>query len=244
MDGEAASEPRSESAVLHRVLRSPGVMLLAVLTLLLGLLVNPWWVPTGDSEVFLVAGRNLANGGGLVYGNTRLAFVPPGWPMVLAGMMTLTDQVIWLKLFQVVCMGAFLWMSFRVLCRFTSPGKAALATGLAAICSPLYPLSVWLHSDPLFCVLMIAAMAVALQWSDGHWPGWTIGVVFVLLIAGLLIRWAGLPMSVVVAAACLGGGAAGAESSRERPSRLSRWLVAGLMLVVAFASFLTIRAML
>ena len=37
---------------------------------------NPWWVPTGDSEVYLTTARNLLAGRGLVFNGEPMAVAP------------------------------------------------------------------------------------------------------------------------------------------------------------------------
>lgn len=232
----------------ERITHQPGVWLGLWITLIFGLLVNPWWVPTGDSEVYLTSARNLLRGDGLTFLGSPLVFVPPGWPAMLAGLIAISPKLIWLKLFQAACMGGFLALSYVTLKRWCEPTRAAVAVGLATICTPLYPLTVWLHSDPIFCLLVAVAWLVALQWSSGRahgkaggWAhgkagGWALAIVVVLTVATILLRWAGMPIAVVTAAACLGLG----KGEGSPPMRV-RWIAAGLVIAVAGGCFFGLR---
>ena len=99
--------------------------------LVFGLVWNPWWMPSGDAEVFVVVARNLLHGGGLTFNGHPVAFVPPGWPLVLSLLYRLTDAYLWLKAFQIAAMGTFLMSSYVVLRRFVRPATAGLACGMA-----------------------------------------------------------------------------------------------------------------
>ncbi len=183
------------------------VALIVSLLTLFGLVHNPWWVPTGDSEVFLVTARNFYNGDGLTFLGDPLRVAPPGWPIVLAFLMWLGGGLIAvLKLAQIVFMiGGLLLMYFVLRGGLdASPRQAVLATLLAAVCSPLYPLTFWLHSDALFMLLAGGATLAAVRFGRGEAVAWLVAAV-VLVALGIVVRWAGFVFAPVVALACLSG---------------------------------------
>src|SRR5256885_1394784 len=76
----------------------------AVILAMYLLLVNPYWVPGGDSELYLAAGRSLALGEGYRFNGQRVNISPPGWPLVLAGAMRIHPTFLFIKLITLVCM--------------------------------------------------------------------------------------------------------------------------------------------
>ena len=199
---------------------------------LFGLVHNPYWVPTGDSEVFLVAARNLANGDGLTFLGERLAVVPPAWPLALSVLLSFGATIAVLKAFQIVVMTGGLLCCYAVLRRDVDPKPAAFAVGMAALATPLYPLTFWLHSDALFMLIGSAATWLALRCDLSTRRGvGLLGVIALLVVAGVAVRWAAMVYVVVVAAALLSG-----ASSRLRP------LVGGAGLcLLALATYVVLR---
>ena len=45
---------------------------------------NPYWVPGGDSELYIAIARNLATGEGYLFNGQPVGMVPPGWPALMA----------------------------------------------------------------------------------------------------------------------------------------------------------------
>ncbi|MEM1010750.1 MAG: hypothetical protein AAGI46_00865 [Planctomycetota bacterium] len=186
----------------HRRWDVPAAM--AVVLLVFTLVHNPYWVPTGDGEVFLTAARNLASGDGLTYLGEPLRIVAPGWPATLAGLLWLGDgRIVVMKLAQIAFMaiGLFAWL--MALQRGRTRHVAAGSVMLAAIASPLYPLTFWPHSDAIFVAFAGGSVwAAAMFRATGRWR-W-LGLTCGLLAVGIAMRWAGLPFAVVPAAICVG----------------------------------------
>src|SRR5439155_14318727 len=118
-----------------------------------GLLQNRYWVPSGDSEVYISIARNLARGDGYKFNGQPVAMVPPGWPVVMAGVMKLTPYFLPLKLMAMSCMIGFFAIGYWIARRFVSPTKAAAVILLTSILSVVYPATYWLVSEGLFCLL-------------------------------------------------------------------------------------------
>lgn len=211
---------------------------------------NPWWVPTGDSEVFLVVARNLVRGDGLTYLGERVAFVPPGWSLTLAGLLWLGADVLWLKVFQIACMTGGLLLCYLALRQVESPTRSGLAVGLAAVCSPLYPLTFWLHTDALFMLIASLATALALRWRPEESAGRTIALlaaVLLLVAAGVTVRWAGLVYVAVVACAVLRGPrrrTGEGDTARWRHLDPRRLLAAVTVLLTAAGTFVLLKLLL
>src|SRR5207249_3230180 len=124
-------------------------LVLAALLLLYGLLQNRYWVPSGDSEVYISIARNLARGDGFKFNGQPVAMVPPGWPLVMAGVMKLTPYFLPLKLLVMSCMVVFFAIGYWIARRFVTPSKAALVILLTSILSVVYPATYWLISESL-----------------------------------------------------------------------------------------------
>ena len=225
----------------------PVVIALTLWVLLVfGLVWNPWWMPSGDAEVFLVVARNLYHGEGLVFNGGPVAFVPPGWPLALAGLYHLTDSYLWLKLVQIGGMATFLLSSYFVLRRFASPPTAGVSCGLAAVLWPLYPLTMWLHSDALFCGVTGLTAVCAARWGDAK-PNRRQWVWLALLAIGcalgVAVRWAALAQAIPLAALACGGGSKTGGRSPWWPYLAPRhWLGVLVVFAATFAAFFALKA--
>ena len=211
--------------------------------LIFALVWNPWWMPSGDAEAFIVTARNLLHGRGYTFNGAPVAMFPPGWPIVLAGLLTLTDQYLWLKAVQILCLIVFLLLSYATLRRFVPPQTAGLACGLAAVLWPLYPLSIWLHSDALFCALAGILGLLCVYWGDGRIRRWWIAVILVGMALAVFVRWAALPHAILLGSLLLGSGRDSAAGTRSWPWLAPRHALGAVAIVaIALASFLLIRA--
>lgn len=217
--------------------------LCAWLAVIFGMVWNPWWMPSGDAEVFIVAARNLYHGYGFVFNGAPVAIIPPGWPLVLAGLLHVTDQYLWLKAAQIVSMSAFLLLSYAILRHYVPARTAALACGLAAILWPLYPLTMWLHSDALFCMLSAAVGLACVRWGDGKLAAWWLVVILMGCGALVFVRWAALPQAIVVAGLICGSGRWRGARGRAWPHLAARHIAgAALIIVVTLGAFASIKA--
>ncbi len=221
----------------------PVVLVLCVwLAVVFGLVWNPWWMPSGDAEVFVVVARNLVHGDGLSFNGHPIAFIPPGWPLVLAGLLQVTDQYLWLKAVQIFNMAAFLLLSFLILRHFVGPRVAGLSCGLAGILWPLYPLTMWLHSDAFFCAIAAATGLLAVAWGDGRiGRGWLLAVLMGCAL-GVVVRWAALVQVIVIASLLCGSGRAGPAQSKAWLGLLPRhWIGIALAFVATLGTFVVLK---
>lgn len=220
------------SSAWHDALAWAGVV--ATLLVLYLLVHNPYWVPGGDSEVYIAIARNLATGRGYMFNGQPVSMVPPGWPLVLAAAMKISPSFSLLKLLTMSCMLGSLAMAYWVCRRFVSPVLSALVILLCGILSHVYQLTFWLHSDALFCLTSTASLLLAMQISEGRAGRWRIAVLIVLCGVNVLVRWAGILSWLLVAAALLDG--------QTRPKLDRKWLTALGSGLIAAATFLGIRA--
>ena len=110
-------------------------LVIVALVLTYGLLQNPYWVPSGDSEVYISIARNLARGDGYRFNGQPVAMVPPGWPVLMAVVMKITPYFLPLKLLAMACMIGFFAIGYWIARRFVSPTKAAAVILLTSILS-------------------------------------------------------------------------------------------------------------
>lgn len=206
-DPLAPLEPTAFDEALLRRTRWRWLMFAIVpVTLLYLLLQNDYWVPGGDSEVYLVIARNLVQGKGYTYNGEPVAMIPPGWPIVLAGLMLVWPTFAFIKTAMMVFMLGSLVLAYFVLLRLMTPKLAALSVLLAGVLHPLYPLTLWTHSESLFCLLAWATLLLAFRVAEGK-SGWFGIVVLVLLgSAATFVRWTGLIQVVLIVSVLLGHG--------------------------------------
>src|SRR5262245_51244357 len=90
------------------------------------LLLNPYWVPGGDSELYLAVARNWVLGRGHIFNGQPVSICPPGWPLVLAAAMKISPRFLLLKSITLLCMAGAMSMWYWILLRFTTPALAAI----------------------------------------------------------------------------------------------------------------------
>ena len=158
---------------------------------------------------------------------------PPGWPLVLAGLLKISPTFLWLKLCLIGMMLGSAGLNYRVLRRFASPRLAATVVVLAGLLGWVYPLTMWLHTEALFLLMTSASMLLAARLGEGR-GGW--GHVAGLVVLSFLMvftRWPGLFVWPILAALAAG--------PHWRPARGPRWAAVGLTLVVMAGGFLATR---
>ena len=52
------------------------------------LLLNPYWTPGGDSELFIASARSIVRSEGYTYNGLPVRIAPPAWPYVMAAAMS------------------------------------------------------------------------------------------------------------------------------------------------------------
>jgi hypothetical protein len=167
------------------------------------LMLNPYWVPSGDGEVYTAMARSLARGEGLLFNGARAAIAPPGWPILLAGAMRLLPEFWFLKLINILAMTAGLGMSFWIARRFVGARLACLCMLLAGTLSTLYPLTYWMHTEASF--IFVASLAILMAFRIGE--GRALRIEWILMLICLawasFIRWPGALTVLLVTAGLL-----------------------------------------
>lgn len=202
------------------------------------ILQNQFWIPGGDSELYVAIARNLLNGNGYMFNGRAARIAPPGWPWVLAFLIKFVSPTfLLLKLVTLASMTAALAVFYRVLRRFASPMLSAGIILLTAIISHVYPLTFWLHSDALFTLLTALTLLVALQISEGKQEIWRIALLVALAIAAMFVRWAGLPNVLIICAALVQGRW---WRGFNAPTR-KQWIAVLLIIITVPATFRAIK---
>lgn len=199
-------------------------------------LFNPFWVPSGDGDLYVSIARSLVAGEGFKFNGQFVNICPPGWPLVLAGVMKLSPTFAAFKIITIVSMLASLAIWYYVLVRFTSPRGAAAVVLLTSVLAHVYSLTFWTHSEAFFCVVSTASILIALQIAEGRGGlGWRLPALLALCVAGVMIRWAGVLQFFIVCAALMHG------TKLWTLASLPRWAMSILVTAVTFGSFMTLR---
>lgn len=204
------------------------------LGLFYGLLLNIYWVPGGDSEVYIDIARSLATGKGYLWNGLPVAMVPPGWPWVMAGMMLIWPTFLGLKLLTLLSMLGAMSVGYWICRRFLSPGWSAGTVLLTGTLSYVYTLTFWLHADALFVLLTNLSILLAMQIREER-PGlsWRIAALLLLSAMAVCVRWAGLLNWVILAAVLLEG--------ELRPRINHRWIITAVCGLVIVGTFVSLR---
>ncbi|MBC8107222.1 MAG: hypothetical protein H7Z14_11580, partial [Anaerolineae bacterium] len=197
------------------------------------LLENPYWVPGGDSEVYISSARSIAMGNGYMFNGQAARIAPPGWPMVLAVVMKfISPTFLALKLMTLGCMLGALATYFWVLRRFAPPILCAAVIILTALISHVYSLTFWLHSDALFTLITALSLLLSLQISEGDRSTWKIIALLLLCVISAAVRYAGIINILIIGAALLQG-------HRRAPARA--WITVALTISITIVSFYSVR---
>lgn len=205
-----------------------GGLAAALLALYLPLL-NPYWTPSGDGEIFLASARSILRGEGFRFNGYPVAIVPPGWPAVLALAMKLGAGFAALKLLTALCSVAALVLWYLILRRWAAPSLAAAACVLTSLLGEMYPLHSWLLSDPLFMLISAAGLLLALRVGEGRGGRGTVAMLALLVAAAVTVRWAGLFNVAIFVGALLRG--------QRRVERNLPWVASGIVLASALLAF-------
>jgi 4-amino-4-deoxy-L-arabinose transferase-like glycosyltransferase len=202
---------------------SAGTIGLAVI-LLIAAVARAWWVvyatrqPAAlhDPVVYLAAGEQLSRGLGYQYvdlGTT--AYFPPGFPFALGGVFWLVRHTPLPEDLPHVAAAFNATLGVIAVALVYALGRRLLGVGAAlaaAAIVALWPNLIYhggaILSEPLFIVLVLAALAVLLwrPWPGGHVPGRRLAVFGVLVgLAALTRPVGGLLVLALAAAAWIGG---------------------------------------
>jgi hypothetical protein len=200
---------------------------------------SPHWLPGNDSALYRLLGRSLARGEGYSLWGKPHVHVPPGFPLLLAGLEKLgLESSLALNAVIMALSGATLLLAYCFLRRHVWPELALWITLLFALCNHWHDVSMQLLSD----VPCIALVALGL-WSYVRWSRWGRGLPELgtaALIAAGWVRLAAMPLAVGAAVGLLlerplAGPGGGRPDRPVRAPRLRRVLNA-LVLVAGVAA--------
>lgn len=212
---------------------------MVVVALFYAALLNPYWVPSGDGDLYVAIARNLALGNGLRFNGQAVNICPPGWPLVLAGLMKISPTFLCFKIFLVLCQTIQLGMWYWVLKRLVPIKIAVMAVGLTAILNHVYSLTFWTHTEALYCVISTGTALVALQLAEGRGKTrWRVALLLFLCFLCVFMRWAGTLQFVVIGAALLHRMPFWNVGSREVRRQ---WIIAGACAITLVGSLLLLR---
>jgi hypothetical protein len=250
-DAQAGRTPPAPAAALEQPQQAPSlgsrpasarasvwitILVAAVILFAYALLQNPYWVCGGDSEVYTCIARSLVQRKGFVFNGQPVAMVPPGWALLMAGIMELTSAFLALKLATMFLMAGAMIIFLFILRRFVPVHRAGLIVVLSALLAPVFQLTYWLHSEAMFCFLSAAALLVAFQINEGKRESWRMVLLVLLCALSVTARWTGILFWPVIGGALLRG---------EWRPRLERRRVAAFVSgAVTLAMFFGLRAML
>ena len=141
-----------------------GMLLIAVFY---AALLNSYWVPSGDGDLYLAIARSLALGKGLRFNGQVVNICPPGWPLILAGLMKISPTFVLFKIFLILCQTLQLGLWYWVLKRIVPMKIAVMSVAVTAILNHVYSLTFWTHAEAVFCVISTAATLLALHLAEG-----------------------------------------------------------------------------
>ncbi len=181
---------------------------MGVVTLMFLLLQNPYWVPAGDSEVYISVARSMVMGEGYRFNGQPVAMVPPGWPTALAIVMWISPSFLVLKLFTMLCMLGAMAITYWICRRWVSPLWASFVVLTMATLSHVGQATFWLISEGLFCLVTCWSILLALQIKERFSTGvgqvgwWRVALLALLCAVAVLVRWAGvlgiLPVTAIL----------------------------------------------
>jgi len=128
------------------------VAALIVLLYLAG--VSPQWYVTPDSALYLMLGENLAQGAGYTLWGKPHVHVPPGFPLLLAGLELGGGDMLRLNLMMSLLGLATLLACYLTLRQLTAPRLAVLVTLAVAVSHPWHLATLRLLSDMPFTLLV------------------------------------------------------------------------------------------
>jgi len=184
--------------------------------------VGPHWYITRDSALYLMLAENLTDGRGYTLFGHPHAFVPPGFPLILSGLMTLgLKSYVWLNL-SVAVMGLLtVLFAYLFLRKQASPWIALTATALFGLGFVMHNHSVLLLSDVPFALTVTFGLYAYSRSARGDWPWLIAGTVS--LVASCWIRVVGFPLALAAGAGLL------LESRGDNRRRL--WITAGSLAI-------------
>ncbi|MGA2501190.1 MAG: hypothetical protein ABSH20_25915 [Tepidisphaeraceae bacterium] len=206
--------------------------LLVLLGVLYALLLGPQWSAGPDTAYYISIARSIAIGRGVEFNGGAVGRAPPGWPLLLAGLLRISSSFMFLCLCNLLMLlgSAAAW--YRIVRRMVPPARAFAIVLLSGILYWWYCSTVQLRTEALFCVIFSPVVLLALQVAEGRPGRWRIALILLGCVAMVFVRFAGLAAIAVVVAALL---------TRLAQTRRNSLIVAVAVIVVTAVSFQATR---
>jgi len=203
---DASGPAFGETAKILVGIGSPKRLLLIAILSAVGflLIINSSWNATPDSALYLALGESLANGQGYVFNGEKHTYVPPGFPLLLAGTAKLLGQNFLSYRILMALMGFLTAVSaYFFVSRLAGPDLGLLVGGLFALNHTLVYNSTFILADvpfALFIMLSLNALLSATQRQTWAW------ICIAGLICGILplvrVNGAGFPVAATIFLLC------------------------------------------
>ena len=156
------------------------------------------WNLGSDSALYLLLGTSLAEGEGYTLFGEPHAFVPPGYPMLLALLIkTGGPSMLWLNLTMIVMGLGAVAASYFLLRSFTTVKQATLCTLLVALSAVMFRHAMSQLSDVPFMLLVVAGLWCCHRGLKGGGYWLELGVL--ALCACCWFRVVGVPLALAAA---------------------------------------------
>jgi hypothetical protein len=187
----------------------------AVILVWFGLGVSSTWLPTPDSALYLMLGRSIAQGHGYALDGQPHAYVPPGYPLVLAALERCgLGSMLCLNLAMGIIGLLSVWTSYLLVCELASRPVAFVVASLLGFNSLLHVMSALQLSDMPFTLLVLIGLYGLVRGLRGE--KWALEWGTLAILASCWVRVAGVALAVACAFGLL-----------LQPRSTSRWRVAG-----------------
>lgn len=195
------------------------------------------WGPAGrdetldypDEEAYVLAGKSLAAGHGLIDEFGYRATYMPGYPAFLAIFQGLERPLLWARMAQAILAAAVAPAAFVLARRFLSDETifAPVLAGLAAACDPfLVFFSGLLLTEALFAAVLVATWVCVLNGERGSWA--KIGGAGILMWMAVMLRPSAAVLVVLTPLAMIVRG-------RFRPTAIMRAAMIPVVVVILLA---------
>lgn len=164
--------------------------------------VVPTWWPTPDSALHLSIARSLANGEGYQFNGQPHNIVPPGFPVMLAGLGPpdgIGQGFFVHNLLVVLCGLAALWLMYLAISRLSDRRSALAVVLVLGISYRFYQNSHRILSDMPATLAVWAMLYAALRYQTARWP-W-LAMAAVMAFAAMAIR---IPSALAIGPIALG----------------------------------------
>lgn len=205
---------------------------IVVIVILYALALSPYWRCGKDSSLYLSLARSLARGEGYVLGGIPHAHVPPGFPLILAGLMRLGVGAFVVNIAMLLMGLATVLMAYLLLARLIHRDWALLFAVVFGLSAASFEMSGETLSDVPFSLVVMCGLwlyARGIKGSISRMGGWEMASL--LLVASGWVRIIGVPIAL---GAAIGLAISALPSARRRALANLALVIIGLAASLAF----------